>query len=69
VIDEYRQIVLDNIRNAIENGGDYNFIYAQKRFNNSKVIWLRAIGKITMNDSNNQKVFSGIIIALPDKPE
>jgi two-component system sensor histidine kinase VicK len=69
VVEECREMLLENIRNAISKGGEYDVTYAQKRFNDAKIIWLRAIGKITLNYSGNQKIFSGVIIELTDKQQ
>lgn len=61
VTDEFREKIVEVIESAIADGGDYDFIYAQKRFNDGEVIWLRATGRITPDDSADRSTFSGIV--------
>lgn len=67
VTDEFREKIVEVIDAAIADGGDYDFTYAQKRFNDDKVIWLRSTGKITADSSGDHYVFSGIIREITDK--
>jgi len=61
VTDEFREKIVEVIESAIADGGDYDFIYAQKRFNDGEVIWLRATGRISPDKSDHLSSFSGIV--------
>ncbi|AMR30624.1 hypothetical protein A0256_03890 [Mucilaginibacter sp. PAMC 26640] len=62
---EYRQAVIDAINKAVDEGGQYDIIYCQKRFNDGKLVWLRAIGKVSSEEPIENKAFSGILMEIP----
>ncbi|MEO3402374.1 PAS domain-containing protein [Mucilaginibacter sp. CAU 1740] len=67
VTDEYRDKIAQYVEAAIADGGEYDFTYTQKRFNDGKLIWLRSTGRITQDGRLDDYVFSGIIREIPDK--
>ncbi|TDQ08216.1 PAS domain-containing protein [Pedobacter metabolipauper] len=66
VVEEHRDRITQEINNAINNGGDYDITYAQRRFNDNEVIWLRSLGKITPGDDGNLSLFSGFVMDITE---
>jgi PAS domain S-box-containing protein len=67
VTDEFREKIAQYVEDAIADGGEYDFTYTQKRFNDGKLIWLRSTGRITQDGKLDDYVFSGIIREIADK--
>lgn len=61
VSDEFREKVVTIIDEAIAVGSEFDVTYSLRRFNDDKLIWLRATGKVTSDDSGVHNLFSGII--------
>ncbi|MDN3548187.1 PAS domain-containing protein [Mucilaginibacter aquaedulcis] len=60
VTEEFRETLRDVVESAIADGGDYDFTYRHKKFNDGRIIWLRGTGKITTDDAG-ERCFSGIV--------
>ncbi|WP_461451350.1 PAS domain S-box protein [Mucilaginibacter sp.] len=69
VTDEYRDKILTEIDNAIKTGGDYDFTYTMRRFNDGKIIWLRSLGKVTNDEAGNMESFSGVVMDITEQKE
>lgn len=67
VTEQYREILVKEIENAIENGGNYDFTYTQRRFNDGEIIWLRSIGKISKDAQNKYTLFSGVVMDISEQ--
>jgi PAS domain S-box-containing protein len=61
ITDEFRDKIKGLVEIAIANGGEYQSTYSLRRFNDSKIIDLKAAGKVAPDDSNLKKIFSGVI--------
>ncbi len=62
----YREQITAAIDLAITEGGDYDITYAQRRFNDNELIWLRSLGKISVNENNGLSTFSGVVMEITD---
>jgi PAS domain S-box-containing protein len=67
VTDEYRPQILEQIEQAIANGGSYDFIYQQRRFNDDALIWLRSSGKVTRDNDGDHTLFSGVVMDMSER--
>jgi PAS domain S-box-containing protein len=65
VTNEFREKIVEVIESVIVNEGEYDFTYSSKRFNDGKIIWLRATGRITASESGGHNIFSGVIREIP----
>jgi len=59
--EEFRESIKTAIRETTIDTGTYDFTYVHKRFNDNKLICLKATGKITTADTGEGQIFSGII--------
>jgi PAS domain S-box-containing protein len=64
---EHRARVLQNIDQAIKSGEDYDITYAQRRFNDGAVIWLRSLGKVGVSIDGSGPVFAGIVMDVTEQ--
>ena len=62
VTDAHRDRIQQEIEKAINDGGDYDITYQQKRFNDGKIIWLRSLGKITPDQHGIFNIFRGVVM-------
>ena len=69
VTEEYREQLIHEIERAIDDGGNYDITYAQHRFNDNKLIWLRSLGKVTQDETGNYLVFSGVVMDITEQLE
>ncbi|WCT14447.1 ATP-binding protein [Mucilaginibacter jinjuensis] len=67
VTEEYRPSILKAIEKAIAEGGDYDVVYQQRRFNDSELIWLRSFGKVSPDINGNYTVFSGFVMDVTEQ--
>jgi PAS domain S-box-containing protein len=67
VTDEYRDRLTKVIEQSLANLEPYDVRYAQKRFNDGKIIYLRSTGSTTFDDSGNNKLFSGVIREITER--
>jgi PAS domain S-box-containing protein len=67
VVEEYRDLIVEEIDRALAYGGNYHFVYAQRKFNDNELIWLNAFGKVTCTDSGQEPVFSGVVIDITEQ--
>lgn len=67
VTEEYRSPILNAIEKAIASGGDYDFTYQQRRFNDDELIWLRSLGRISQDEQGNHSIFSGVVIDITEQ--
>ncbi|MBL4675512.1 MAG: PAS domain-containing protein [Mucilaginibacter sp.] len=61
VLPDYKDKLVKQINIAIDNGGYYNELYQQKRFNDGKVIWLRSTGQVSKDALSGELSFSGVV--------
>jgi len=66
VTEEYRDKIVEEIENAIVNGGDYDITYSQKRFDDGEIIWLRSLGKINQDGADGLRTFSGFVMDITE---
>ena len=66
VTEEYRDKIVEEIENAIVNGGDYDITYSQKRFDDGEIIWLRSLGKINQDGAGGLRIFSGFVMDITE---
>ncbi|TDO22914.1 PAS domain S-box protein [Pedobacter duraquae] len=66
VTPEYRPIVTEAIEKAIANQGNYDVTYAQNRFNDGEVVWLRSLGRISQDDAGAYTIFSGFVMDITE---
>jgi len=66
VVEEYRPILREAIEKAIAEHGNYDMTYAQHRFNDGEVIWLRSLGRITQDETGAYTVFSGFVMDVTE---
>lgn len=67
VTEEHRARILQNIEQAIESGEDYDITYAQRRFNDGAIIWLRSLGKVGVSIDGSGTVFAGIVMDVTEQ--
>jgi PAS domain S-box-containing protein len=67
VTEEHRARIVQDIEQAIENGEDYDITYAQRRFNDGSLIWLRSLGKVAAGLEGSGPVFSGIVMDVTEQ--
>ncbi|RYY60707.1 MAG: PAS domain S-box protein [Chitinophagaceae bacterium] len=66
VSEEYRPVIMAEIETAIATGGDYDFTYSQKKFNDDSLIWLRSIGRVTRSE-DGETLFSGFVMDITEQ--
>ncbi|TWR26716.1 PAS domain S-box protein [Mucilaginibacter achroorhodeus] len=69
VLPGFKDKLLEQINIAIENGGYYNALYQQKRFNDGKVIWLRSTGQVSKDRLSGEISFSGVVQDVTQQQE
>ncbi|MBE9602219.1 ATP-binding protein [Pedobacter sp. MC2016-24] len=69
VTEDCKEKLLAEIEKAIEDGGEYDVTYAQRRFNDGEVIWLRSLGRVTPDEYGNFSVFSGVVMDITEQKE
>jgi len=69
VTDDCKDRLLAEIERAIEDGGEYDVTYAQRRFNDGEVIWLRSLGRVTPDEYGNFSIFSGVVMDITEQKE
>ena len=62
----YRQQIESAMELAIAEGGDYDITYAQHRFNDSELIWIRSLGKVTADQHKGISTFAGVVMDITD---
>ncbi|WP_428328144.1 PAS domain S-box protein [Mucilaginibacter sp.] len=67
VTDEYRDKIITDIENAINNGGTYDITYTMHRFDDNRLIWLRSVGKLTRDDDGKLTTFSGVVMDITEQ--
>jgi two-component system, OmpR family, sensor histidine kinase VicK len=67
VTEEFRYKILKQIDLAIATGEDYDITYAQHRFNDNEIVWLRSLGKISADDKGNYSIFSGVAMDVTEQ--
>lgn len=66
VTEEYRDKIIAEIDKAIHEGGKYDFVYTQRRFNDDELIWLRSAGKVN-RDENGVSSFAGVVMDITEQ--
>ncbi|GAA4308083.1 hypothetical protein GCM10023149_01820 [Mucilaginibacter gynuensis] len=66
VTDEYRDTIIKVIEQAIADGSDYEFTYTQKRFNDGRIIRLKAKGRVLSGGTDGERLFSGVVIEIKE---
>ncbi|RZL97999.1 MAG: PAS domain S-box protein, partial [Pedobacter sp.] len=69
VTDEYRPIITEAIEKAISGQGDYDITYAQARFDDGEIIWLRSLGRISQDELGNYTIFSGFVMDVTENKQ
>lgn len=69
VTEDCRERLVEAIKKAIDDGGDYDVTYTQHRFNDGEIIWLRSLGKITTDEEGNYTIFSGIVMDITEQKQ
>jgi two-component system sensor histidine kinase VicK len=69
VTNDCREKLVAEIERAIEEGGEYDVTYAQQRFNDNEVIWLRSLGRVTPDEQGNFSIFSGVVMDITEQKE
>lgn len=67
VTEEYRDKIIEEIEKAIHTGGDYDITYAQRRFDDNEVIWLRSTGKVSADNKGEYTIFSGVVMDITEQ--
>lgn len=67
VTEEYRDKILTEIDKAVKLGGNYDFTYSQRRFNDDEIVWLRSSGKISQDDQGAYTIFSGVVMDITEQ--
>jgi two-component system sensor histidine kinase VicK len=67
VADEYRPALEVSINEAIKSGDKYDVTYAQRRFNDNELIWLRSVGKVATDASGKNTTFSGVVMDITEQ--
>ncbi len=65
VSDDYRDQLYNSMKHAVKNRSKFDIIYSLKRFDDDKLIWLRAFGKIS-DCSEHVETFSGFIMDITE---
>lgn len=68
VVEEHRDLIVESIEKAITSGGEYSITYAQRRFNDGQIVWLRSMGKVTQ-DENSECIFSGVVMDITEQKQ
>jgi len=58
---------ISGIGNADGGEGHYDITYAQHRFNDGKIIWVRLLGRISREDENKAPVFTGVAMDVTEQ--
>lgn len=66
VTNTFRKRITAAIEKAIEEGGDYDITYSQRRFNDGELIWLRSLGKVSSDENGNFILFSGFVMDITE---
>lgn len=66
VTTEFKTKIVEEIERAIADGGDYDITFAQHRFNDNEIIWLRSLGKITPEMNGQGSMFSGFVMDVTE---
>ena len=66
VIEEYRPILREAIDKAITDHGNYDMTYAQHRFDDGEIIWLRSLGRVTPDETGAFTLFSGFVMDVTE---
>ncbi|SDT59928.1 PAS domain S-box-containing protein [Mucilaginibacter mallensis] len=69
VTEDFRDKILEQINAAIENGGNYDFTYTMRRFNDDQLIWLRSLGKLSRDHENEFTTFSGVVMDITEQKQ
>ncbi|RYE36997.1 MAG: PAS domain S-box protein [Sphingobacteriaceae bacterium] len=70
ITDEYQPKLIADIDYAIaENNGNYDVVYAQRRFNDNRLIWIRSFGKVTADEQGKPVYFSGVVLDITQQIE
>jgi two-component system sensor histidine kinase VicK len=67
VTEEHRDRIIRHIDQAIASGEDYDITYAQRRFNDDAVIWLRSLGRVGLSIDGSGMVFAGIVMDVTEQ--
>jgi len=65
VTEPYRERIITAISNTITDHTDYDITYQIQRFNDGGIATVRAVGKVTLDDSGEHQIFSGVLRELP----
>ncbi|WP_183576242.1 ATP-binding protein [Mucilaginibacter sp. X5P1] len=69
VTEDFRDKILEQIDDAIFNGGNYDFTYTMRRFNDGQLIWLRSLGKLSRDHENEFTTFSGVVMDITEQKQ
>jgi PAS domain S-box-containing protein len=69
VVEEHRERLVEAIDEAIAGGGEFSVTYAQRRFNDGQIVWLRSLGKVSRDESGQPAMFSGVVMDITEQKQ
>jgi PAS domain S-box-containing protein len=69
VVEEHRERLVEAIDEAITGGGEFSVTYAQRRFNDGQIVWLRSLGKVSRDESGQPAMFSGVVMDITEQKQ
>jgi len=69
VTDDYRDLLINELNNAINTGRNYDITYTMKRSNDQKIIWLRSLGKLGRDETGHLNIFSGVVMDITEQKQ
>lgn len=64
-IEPDRERITAAIARAIAGQGDYDVTYQVRHFNDGRIVKVRAVGNVTLDDSGTHQIFSGVLQEVP----
>jgi two-component system sensor histidine kinase VicK len=69
IVEEYRENVVEAINAAIETGKSYDIEYPVRGFNDGKLRWIRATGKLYPPENEQTAIFSGTVADITEQKQ
>jgi two-component system sensor histidine kinase VicK len=66
VTSEYLPVIESELERALTSDGNYDVTFTQKRFDDSRLIWVRSLGKVVQDGLGEQKIFSGVVMDVTE---
>jgi len=67
VPEEHKMPVMNAIRAAARNRGQFDITFPMNRFDDDKPIWMRTMGKVTSDQDESKVIFSGVLIDVTEQ--